>query len=201
MIVGAGEVGRAAATTASAIGAHVVVMDNDTWKLNTLNRELGGRVVTVLAAEERLKKYTRFADVLIGAVLIPGARAPSLVTEEMIANMKRGSVVIDVSIDQGGCVETSHPTTIEDPVFVAHGIIHYCVPNMTANVGRTASRVLANASLPFLREIAGGGSAEAILSNEGLAAGVLLHRGHVVNPVVADSLGLPSTPLRDVLSG
>ena len=199
MIVGAGGVGCAAATLAVAIGAHVIVLDEDTRQLDALRRELAGHVVTVLAAEERLKRYSRFADVLIGAVLIPGARAPVLVTEEMVVEMKQRSIIIDVSIDQGGCVETSRPTTIDDPTFLSHDVIHYCVPNMTSNVGRTASRVLANASLPYLREISDKGTAAAIRENSGLAAGVLLYRGKIVNPVVGEVLGLPTTSLPGLL--
>lgn len=195
VIVGAGGVGRASATKATSIGAHVVVMDNDTRQLDALSRELAGRVVTVLAAEERLRRYTRFADVVIGGVLIPGARAPSLVTEEMVAEMKRGSVIIDISIDQGGCVETSHPTTLQDPTFLSHGVIHYCVPNMTANVGRTASRVLANTALPYLREIADRGTAVAIRENEGLSAGVLICNGKIANRAVGEGFGLPTIHL------
>ena len=150
VVLGAGTVGRAATRLALASGAHVIVLDDNLAKLQALHREFGGRAVTVLAEVERLQQYTAIADALIGAILIPGARAPFLVTEAMVRAMKPGSVIIDVSIDQGGCVETSRPTTLDDPTFTVHGVVHYCVGNMTANIPRTASRALASASVFYI---------------------------------------------------
>ena len=161
LILGAGTVGRAAARQALASGAHVIVLDADLAKLRRLNRDYLGRAVTVMAGLERLEKYTALADVVIGAILIPGGRPDLLITEAMVKSMKQGSVIIDVSIDQGGCVETSRPTDIEDPTFKVHGTLHYCVPNMTANISRTASRALATAALPYLLQLAEKGLAGA----------------------------------------
>jgi alanine dehydrogenase len=199
LILGAGTVGRAAARQALAAGVHVIVLDDDLGKLRDLDRQLSGQVVTVVAARERLAQYTAIADVVIGAVLIPGARAPFLVTEEMVKTMKAGSVVVDVSIDQGGCVETSRPTSLENPVYTVHDVVHYCVPNMTANVARTASRTLANSALPFITEIADRGLDAALRSDPGLAAGVYLYRGKVVNERLGEILGTPSTPIGQLL--
>jgi len=132
-------------------------------------------------------------------VLIPGERAPFLVTESMVKAMKPGSVILDISIDQGGCVEPSRPTTIEDPVFRVHQVLHYCVPNMTANVPRTATRVLANAALPYVLEIANSGLEQALRSDPGLAAGVYVYRGKMINEKVAETLGLEPVSLERML--
>jgi alanine dehydrogenase len=200
LILGAGTVGRTAARRAVAIGAHVIVLDEDLAKLRGLSRDLSGQVVTQLAAQDRLAQYTAIADVVIGAVLIPGARAPFLVTEEMVKRMRPGSVIIDLSIDQGGCVETSRPTTPEHPTFVVHDVVHYCVPNMTANVARTASRALADAVRHWIADIAEHGPAEAFRTDGGLASGVYLYRGAVVHPALAAAHGLPIRALTDLLA-
>jgi alanine dehydrogenase len=199
VILGAGTAGRSAARQALASGAHVIVLDADIHKLQTAHREFIGRVGTAVPSRPRLEQYTRIADVLVGAVLIPGARAPFVVTEEMVTEMKPGSVILDLSIDQGGCVETSRPTTLRDPVFVAHGVLHYCVPNMTANIPRTASRALANTALPYVSELAGRGLVATLRQDPGLAAGVYLYRGRMVHASVGEALGLPVTPLGDLL--
>lgn len=199
LILGAGTVGRWAARQALASGAHVIVLDAELPKLRELNHEFGGQVVTMLTSMRRLERYTAIADVVIGAVLIPGERAPFLVTESMVKAMKPGSVILDISIDQGGCVETSRPTTIEDPVFRVHQVLHYCVPNMTANVPRTATRVLANAALPYVLEIANSGLEQALRSDPGLAAGVYVYRGKMINEKVAETLGLEPVSLERML--
>ncbi len=199
VVLGAGTAGHAAARQGIASGAHVIVMDADLRKLATLHREFGGQVTTVVATEDRLRKFTSIADVVIGAVLIPGARAPFLVTEAMVREMKPGSVVIDISIDQGGCVETSRPTTLANPTYVVHDVVHYCVPNMTANIARTASRALANAALPYLSAIAGRGLDGALRDDPGLAEGVYMYRGHMVRAGVAQALGVEPTSLRGLL--
>ena len=201
LILGAGGVGRSAARLALAMGAHVIVLDEDLEKLAALTRCVGDQVVTALAAEERLAQYTPIADVVIGAVLIPGERAPFLVTEKMVRSMKKGSVIVDVSIDQGGCVETSRPTTLEDPTFEVHGVVHYCVPNMTASIARTASRALAHAALPYLLELAGKGLDRALAENGGLAAGTSLFRGRVVQSTLGHALGVEVTPVERLIEG
>ena len=201
VILGAGTVGRAAALRAEAIGAHVIMMDDRVEKLRSLKRCLGPQVVTQLATADRLERYTAIADVVIGAVLIPGARAPFLVTEDMVRRMRAGSVIIDVSIDQGGCVETSRPTTPDDPTFILHDVVHYCVPNMTASVARTASRALSDALLAPVGAMAAEGIEKALAADPGLAAGVSLYRGEVVHPHLARALGTAPRNLSTLLHG
>lgn len=198
LILGAGTVGRTAARLALDSGAHVILIDDALNKLRAASHELDGRPVTAMANARNLGRYSAFADVVIGAVLIPGSRAPYLMTEDMVKAMKPGSVIIDLSIDQGGCVETSRPTTPENPTFVAHEVIHYCVPNMTANIARTATRALANAATPYVLEMAELGVESALRTNPGLAAGVYVYKGKLVNPQVAEALELPATPLEEL---
>ena len=199
LILGAGNVGRTAALRALACGAHVVVVDKDMHKLRLLDRETRGQAVTVLAPLEPLERLTAIADVVIGAVLDPGAPAPVLVTEEMVTAMRPGSVIIDLAIDQGGCVETSRPTTLGDPTFVVHDVVHYCVPNMTANVARTASRALARAVIPLLLDLVGKGLERVVRDIPGFAAGVYVYKGKLVNEQVAAVLRVDSTPLPQVV--
>jgi alanine dehydrogenase len=199
LILGAGTVGQAAARQAIASGVQVMVMDAGVDKLRAMNREFSGPLVTLLASMGRLARYTAIADVIIGAILIPGERAPYLITEEMVRKMKRGSVIIDVSIDQGGCVETGRPTTLEEPTFIAHDVVHYCVPNMTANIPRTASRALATACLPYLVDLANNGLAGALRADPGLAEGVYMYRGRMVNDGMAKTLGIDAVPLQGLL--
>jgi alanine dehydrogenase len=199
LILGAGTVGRTAAARAHAAGAHVIVLDEDLVKLRELKQCVGPQVISQLATADRLAQYTAIADVVIGAVLVPGERAPFLVTEDMVRRMRTGSVIVDVSIDQGGCVETSRPTDIKDPTFVAHGVVHYCVPNMTANVARTASRALSDTVLPLVATLAGQGLEQALRCDAGLAAGVYLYKGRLVNEQLARALGAPATPLGALL--
>jgi len=195
LILGAGTVGQVAARQALALGAHVIMLDADIAKLRVVNRAFNGRVVTVVGGLDRLEKYTAISDVLIGAILIPGGRPPLLVTESMVKAMKPGSVIIDVSIDQGGCVETSRPTGLEAPTFIAHGVVHYCVPNMTANIARTASRALASAALPYLIGLTGRGVNQALRGDPGLGEGVYLYRGKMVQEVVGATLGISTASL------
>jgi alanine dehydrogenase len=201
LILGAGSAGRSAARQALATGAHVIVVDEDLVKLRALSREFAGQVVTAVAGMAQLERFTAIADVLIGAVLIPGAHSPILVTERMVSGMKPGSVIVDLSIDQGGCVETSRPTTLDSPTFVVHDVVHYCVPNMTANIARTASRALANAVLPTLRDLLSKGLDGALRDDPGLAAGVYLYRGRMVNEEAGATLGIPSAPLDPLIRG
>jgi alanine dehydrogenase len=182
-----------------ASGAHVIVFDTDLAKLRCLNHNLGGQVVTVMGGLDHLEKYTSIADVVIGAVLIPGARAPFVFTEEMVKAMKPGSVIIDASIDQGGCVETSRPTTLDRPTFVLHNVVHYCVPNMTANIARTASRALANAAIPYLSELSGSNVDVVLRKDPGLAAGVYMFKGKLVKEGAGSTLGIPATGLQQLL--
>ena len=195
LILGAGTVGRSAAARALATGAHVIMLDEDLAKLRAVHDQLGAQVVTELATTDRLTHYTAIADVVIGAILIPAARAPLLITEDMVREMRAGSVIIDVSIDQGGCVETSRPTTLANPVFVVHDVVHYCVPNMAANVARTASRALSDVLLRPLQALAAKGLDAALREDPGLAAGCYLYRGELVNEALAGALGMPAASL------
>ncbi|HDH26370.1 MAG TPA: alanine dehydrogenase, partial [Actinobacteria bacterium] len=201
VILGAGIAGRTAACHARATGARVVVVDTDMAKLRAVSSRCGGQVATANASLEPLENYTASADVLIGAVLIPGSRAPILVTEDMVEGMRRGSVIVDLSIDQGGCVETSRPTSLDQPTFIVHDVVHYCVPNMTANVARTASKVLTRAVLPQLVSLAERGTGGAAAADPHLAAGVVMYEGNLVHAQVASAHGLPFVELRSLLAG
>lgn len=184
LILGAGVVGTWAARAAVSAGAVTLVLGNDTDKLRRLMVAVPG-AMTSLADADTLRDEVRKADVLIGAVLLHGERTPHLVTREMVESMQPGSVVMDISIDQGGCIETSRPTTLDDPVFVYNGILHYCVPNMTADVAHTASAALAQASLPYILEIAQHGLEGALLQRPDLARGVYTYRGYAAHPSLA----------------
>jgi alanine dehydrogenase len=203
VILGAGTVGRIAARLFLNVGAHPILLDAELERLRGAQAESGtglpGRPVTALASARNLKRYTAIADVLVGAAVEPGGRAPFLVSEEMVEQMKPGSVVLDLAITQGGCVATSRPTTLASPTFTAHGITHYCVPNMTAAVPRTASRALTLAALPMLLRLAGEGIDGALAADPGLARGVGLFRGEIVNPPLAAALGAQPVRLAELL--
>jgi alanine dehydrogenase len=199
VVLGAGTAGWTAASTALACGAHVIVMDAEMARLRHATRHGCGSAVTALASPRNLSRFVPIADVLIGAVLIPGGRAPYVVDEELVKAMKPGSVILDLSIDQGGCVATSRPTTCDNPTFKRHGVTHYCVPTMTTNVPRTASRATTLAALPFLTQIADEGLSRALRSNPGLSRGVYVYRGKLVHDPAARALGMDVTALADLL--
>jgi len=184
MVLGAGTAGQAAARAALGVGAHVILLDADVERLRQAHQEMCGRPVTAMASERNLARFAQVADVVVGAVLNPGAKSPDLISEAMVKKMKPGSVIMDLSIDQGGCVETSRPTTLGDPTYVAHGVTHYCVPNMTAALPRTASRALTLAALPFVERLANGVDV-ALKAHPGLARGVYMYRGQIAHPHVA----------------
>ncbi len=184
-IIGAGEVGFNAAKTFVALGAQVIVLDKDLSRLQEVDQLLGGRVVTLMAYDFNIARTIAFADVLVTAANEPGARAPILVTREMLKTMRPRSLIIDVSIDQGGCLETSRPTTHDSPVFVEEGILHYCVPNMTSVVARTTTHAYLNAAWPFIQQLANQGTQAAIEADPALRRGVLVHEGEIVNPNLA----------------
>jgi alanine dehydrogenase len=156
---------------------------------------MGGRLVTMVSHKSNIAKVIKFADVVVGAVLVPGARAPIVISREMVRTMKPRSVILDISIDQGGCVETSRPTAHHNPTFIEEGVIHYCVPNMTSVVARTATHALNNAAWPFIREIATSGLTAALEKMSALKRGVATHKGHVTNPTLASSLGMKEVAL------
>ncbi len=190
VILGAGVLGENAARAFIGLGAQVTVLDRNPAKLHRIDEMFGGRVTTMYATAYNIIRVLEFADVFIGAVLVSGQRAPVVVTREMVKRMRARAVIMDFSIDQGGCVETSRPTTLRDPVFVAEGVIHYCVPNLLAHVARTASHALLNAALPYLYEIGTLGVDEAIARDQSLARGVNLLKGKLVNQQIADLLGM-----------
>jgi alanine dehydrogenase len=186
VILGAGTVGTNAARTALGVGAQVIILDKDIKKLKRIEELLGKSVTTVVLNPYTIERAVKFADVLIGAVLIKGEKTPHIVTEEMVKTMKPGSLIIDVSIDQGGCVETSRPTTISNPVYIAHNVIHYCVPNIPALVSRTASYGLNNAIVGYVLEIAENGIEEAFKANIGLSKGVCTYDGNCTNETLSE---------------
>ncbi len=190
VILGAGTVGRTAARVALGMGAAVTVLDKDLSRLRELEYLFQWKVATGIVTEYNIARAIKHADVLIGAVLVKGERTPYLVTEEMVGQMKAGSVIVDASIDQGGCVETSRPTTLADPVFIRHGVVHYCVPNIPSAVPRTASAGLTNALLPYVQAISELGVGRALLSDNGLARGVCTYDGFCVQPALSKALGL-----------
>jgi alanine dehydrogenase len=190
VILGAGTMGRTAARVALGMGAAVTVLDRDLSRLRELEYLFQWKIVTGLANEYAVARAARHADALIGAVLVKGEKAPYLVTEEMVKEMKAGAVIVDASIDQGGCVETSRPTTLAEPVFVRHGVVHYCVPNIPSAVPRTASRGLTNALLPYVQSVAELGVVPALLNDIGLARGVCTYNGFCVQPAVSKAFGL-----------
>ena len=189
VIVGGGTLGTNAARAFIGVGAEVTVLDTDPIKLQRLYDTLNGRITTMFANELNLKRAARFADVLIGAASKSGRRAPTVVTREMVKQMRPGSVIIDYAIDEGGCVETSRPTTLRNTTFVAEGIIHHCVPNMTAAYGRTTSYAITNAALPYLLAVGDEDLQAASEQMPALARGVTLVNGRLVHPEVAQALG------------
>ncbi len=199
VIIGAGVVGTNAAHVALGMGAHVIIIDKNLDRLRYLDQVMDGRLTTLSSNPLNIAEAVRRADLLIGAVLIKGAKAPKLVTREMIRTMKPGSVVVDVAVDQGGCVETSHPTTHSDPVFVVDGVIHYCVANMPGAVPRTSTYALSNATLPYVVELANRGMEAAVHADRALARGVNTYRGRLTYPSVAEAFDIEYTPLETLL--
>jgi alanine dehydrogenase len=197
LVLGAGVVGANAARIAIGMGAEVTVMNPSAGPLERLLSELGPRLKTMLSTPAAIAEQLRNADAVIGAALIPGALAPKLVTRTMLAGMKAGSVMVDVAIDQGGCFETSRPTTHAEPVYVVDGVVHYCVANMPGAVPRTATYALNRATLPFVTELADRGVEQALRTNEHLRNGLNVCRGKVTRREVAAALGYAYTePLR-----
>jgi alanine dehydrogenase len=199
VILGAGTVGAWAARAAIAAGAYVTVLDLDSEKLRRLNEHVP-HAATALADDDSVAAAVKTADVVIGAILVAGAKTPHLVTRQMVEHMRRGSAIIDVAIDQGGCVETSRPTTIREPTFRVHGVVHYCVPNFTADLGRSTSIALAQALLPYLLHIARDGLEDALRASPDLAGGVYTCRGACVHAELAAAFKAPHKSLDAVLS-
>jgi len=190
VVVGAGNSGAHAVQMAVGMGARVTVLDLDPRKLETLDAEYRGRVVTLMSNPGNLEHTVADADLLIGAVLIPAAKAPIVVNRKMVAHMRRGSVIVDIAIDQGGCIESIRPTSHEEPVYEDSGVIHYAVPNMPALVGRTSTLGLTQATEPFVVQIVQRGIEAALAESRALAKGVNTRAGKLVNEAVAKALGM-----------
>jgi alanine dehydrogenase len=199
VIVGGGVVGYNAAVIALGLGAQVTILERSIDRMRYLEEILSGRVTLLMSSSLQVAASVEEADLVIGAVLIPGAVAPKLVTREMISGMKQGAVVVDVAIDQGGCFETSHATTHAEPVYVVDGVTHYCVANMPGAVPITSTKALTNATLPYVEAIAGKGLPAAVADDPALAKGVNVIDGKLTYEAVAEAHGLDYTPLEDVL--
>lgn len=200
VIIGGGVVGTNAAKMALGMGARVAILERSNDRMRELDDIFGGRVVTVMSNNYNIAHWVARAELLIGAVLVHGARAPKLVTEAMVKTMQPGSVIVDVAIDQGGSIETiDRVTTHSDPVYIKHGVVHYAVANMPGAVPRTSTLALTNATLPYALQIAGKGYRQAVAEDAGLAKGVNVVNGKVTYPAVAEALNLPYTPLEEAL--
>jgi len=187
-VIGGGVVGENAARMAMGLGAEVTILDRSIPRLRELEARYAGRLKTLYSTQEELLNCIRRSDLVVGAVLIPGAAAPKLVTREMLKDMPKGSVLVDVAIDQGGCFETSRATTHDNPVFIEEGIVHYCVANMPGAVARTSTLALTNATLPFVMSLANKGWQDAIKDDKNLMNGLNIHAGQVTNQAVAEAL-------------
>lgn len=188
-IIGGGVVGTSAARMAIGLGAHVTLIEKSIHRLTELDMFFGSQLGTLYSTLETIEQCVVDSDLVIGAVLVPGAAAPKLVTEAMIKKMRKGSVLVDVAIDHGGCFETSRPTTFTHPTYIEHGVVHYCVTNMPGGVARTSAFALNNATLPFVLAIAGKGYQKALLDDSHLMNGLNVCRGHITYEAVARDLG------------
>ncbi|MDD2463028.1 MAG: alanine dehydrogenase [Desulfobulbus sp.] len=200
VVLGGGTVGTEAARIASGLGATVYLLDTSLSRLRYLAETMPKNCLPLMSSPATIRELLPKADAVIGAVLIPGAKAPRLITREMLSSMKRGAVLVDVAIDQGGCFETSRPTTHGNPIFEVDGVLHYCVANMPGAVPLTSTLALTNATLPYILTLADKGWEEASRSDPGIAAGVNLAGGKILHPSVAKVFDLPCTSLASVLS-
>ncbi|MFT7765762.1 alanine dehydrogenase [Clavibacter tessellarius] len=201
VVIGGGVAGEHAAANALGMGADVTIIDLSIPRLRELENRFGGQVQTRVSSAYEIAAQLRDADLVIGSVLIPGAQAPKLVTDAMVATMKKGSVLVDIAIDQGGCFEGSRPTTHDDPTFAVHDSVYYCVANMPGAVPETSTRALTNATLPYVIALAEKGWKRALAEDPALALGLNVHDGHVTNSHVAAALDMPLTPVAEALAG
>ncbi|MFH2211785.1 MAG: alanine dehydrogenase [Pseudomonadota bacterium] len=199
VILGAGSVGTEAAKMALGLGADVTIMDINLNRLRYLDDVFGGRLKTCFSQTGAIEKMVADADLVVGSVLIPGKRAPRLISRDMVSSMRPGSVLVDVCIDQGGCAETSHPTTHSHPTYIEENVVHYCVTNMPAACARTSTQALTHATLPYALKIASLGYREALRQDAGLLDGLNLHLGQVTHPSVAADLGYGHMPALEVI--
>ncbi|QOJ23339.1 MAG: alanine dehydrogenase [Gammaproteobacteria bacterium] len=200
VVIGGGVVGTNAARIAMGVEAHVTVLDKSIHRLQQLDFQYGSRINTVFSTVDAVEEHVSSADLVIGAVLVPGGAAPKLVTREMVSRMNRGAVLVDVAIDQGGCFETSKPTTLANPIFTVDGVVHYCVSNMPGAVARTSTFALNNATLPFVLALANKGYRKALTDDVHLRNGLNVFQGRLTYEAVARDLGLVFTPAVDVLA-
>ena len=201
LILGSGVVGANAALIAIGMGASVTVTGNNMDQLRRVSTQFGSRVRTVFAARTVVETLCRRADLVIGAVLVPGAAAPKLISAETVRAMKLGAVIVDVSIDQGGTAETSRPTTHSDPTYIVDGVVHYCVTNMPGAMARTSTFALSNVTAPFVLAIADKGYVRALVSDPCLLDGLNIHDGQVTYKAVAEAFGMPYVPASEALKG
>jgi alanine dehydrogenase len=199
VVLGAGMAGLNAAWIAAGMEAEVTVLDTNVDRLRYVDQIQRGRIQTVMSSALAIEQLVADADLVIGAVLIPGAKAPHLVTEELVSRMRAGAVIVDISIDQGGCVETARMTTHSDPTYLVHDVVHYCVGNMPGAVPNTSTYALTNVTLPYALEIASEGLAAAVRDDPALALGVNVAAGTITNEGVAEAHGLSFTPLAEVV--
>jgi alanine dehydrogenase len=200
VVIGAGVSGMNAAAIALGMQAEVVVLDRDIDKLRAADRVYRGHLQTVASNAYEVEQAVLDADLVIGAVLVPGAKAPTLVSNELVSRMKPGSVLVDIAVDQGGCFEDTRPTTHDDPTFRVHESVFYCVANMPGAVPNTSTHALTNVTLPYVMALAGEGTIAAVRANPALAHGVNVAAGQVVLPEVAEAHGMAAVPLSEVLS-
>jgi alanine dehydrogenase len=199
VIIGGGVVGTNAAKIAVGMGAHVTIIDNNLDRLRELDDIFLSKISTLASSAYMIHDAISQADLIVGAVLVPGASAPKLVTRNMLKDVPNGAVIVDVAVDQGGCIETTHPTTHSDPTYYVEGVLHYCVANMPGAVPRTSTFALTNATLPYALKLANKGFFEAISSDAGLKAGVNTYAGHCTYQAVAVSQGLEYTPIDELI--
>jgi alanine dehydrogenase len=200
LILGGGIVGTQAAKMAAGLGAHVTIMDVSLPRLRYLSDIMPPNVQTMMSNEYNIREMIKVCDLIVGAVLIPGAKAPHLITRDMLKIMRPGTVLVDVAVDQGGCIETCRPTTHEDPTFIIDGVVHYCVANMPGAVPYTSTLALTNATLPYALQLANKGWQQACRDNMDLKLGLNVVEGKVVYKGVADAFGLELTPVGDMLT-
>ena len=199
LVLGGGVVGSSAIRVALGMGAEVTVVDRSVARLGELDEQYTGRLRTIASTAAAVDQYAREADLIIGAVLIPGASAPKLISRDLLAQLKPGTVMVDVAIDQGGCFETSKPTTHADPTYVIDGVVHYCVANMPGAVARTATMALTNATLPYVLQLAQGDVASVLLSDPHFGAGLNVYDGRLTHSAVAAALEAPFVPASEAL--
>ncbi|NLI16989.1 MAG: alanine dehydrogenase [candidate division Zixibacteria bacterium] len=199
VVLGAGTLGMSAVRAARGMGCNIILFDKDINKLRYASELYQNQITTYLPFEQNIEKAVKAADVLIGAVLVRGEQPPKLVSEEMVKSMKPKSVIIDASIDQGGCIETSRPTNWANPTYLKHNVTHFCVPNMTSNISRTATYALSNALLPYVLQIADNGLEATVRGDMGFACGIYTYHGEPAKKVITSRLGINLKSLKDIL--